>query len=76
MWDLIAMKAYSEKEMIAMWPQAAGELSGLASHLHNTNAELTAGQLRMAIQMANAYLEIIKSKEGVFVHQCPSPPES
>ena len=70
------MNKYSEDEMRTMWPQAAGELSGLVNHLQRTNAGITAAQIEMAIQMANAYLALLKTKEGVFVHQCPSPPRS
>lgn len=67
---------YSEEQMIAMWPQAAGELTNFKVHLQSSNAALTAAQLEMAIQMANAHLDLLKTKQGVFVHQCPSPPKS
>lgn len=70
------MSKYSKEEMISMWPQAAGELNSFAQTLRRSNAGLTAAQIEMAIQMANAYLDSLKTKEGVFVHQCPSPPKS
>lgn len=48
-------KVYTPEEMKEMWPQAAGELRGWANSLASRQMGITAAQLRMAIQMAEAY---------------------
>lgn len=55
-------KKYTKKEILEMWPQAAGELAGFANRLRQGNAGLTAAQLDMAIQMGNELLDIIKNE--------------
>src|SRR5690242_2259064 len=49
---------FSADEMRELWPQAAGELRGFAEHLEAGRAGITADQIRLAVQMACAYLDL------------------
>lgn len=44
-------KTWTKKEILEIWPQAAGELRGFQRHLER-NASITASQLGMALQLA------------------------
>lgn len=46
-------KVWTKKEILEMWPQAAGELRGFQRHLE-ARSSLTAAQLGMALQLAEA----------------------
>lgn len=48
---------FTADQQSQMWPQAAQELTGFAKVLEQKSG-LTAAQLRMAIQMADAYLSL------------------
>jgi hypothetical protein len=43
----------SDEECRTQWEQARGELLGLALHLERTQGQITARQIRMAVQMAD-----------------------
>lgn len=53
---------WTKEEILEMWPQTAGELRGLRNHFLRTNAGITASQLGMALQLADA--EYKRLKEG------------
>ena len=53
---------YSEKEVLEMWPQSAGELRNLRNHFMRTNAGITAAQLSMALQLAEAEFKRLQNK--------------
>lgn len=46
-------KTWTKKEILEMWPQAKEELQGFQRHLER-NAGITASQLGMALQLAEA----------------------
>lgn len=48
-----SLQQFSAAEIATMWPQASKELAGYARYMANTQAQLTAAQLCMAIQLAN-----------------------
>ena len=52
-------KVWSREEVLQMWPQSAGELQGFHAHL-SRSAGITADQLHMALQLAQAEYERIK----------------
>lgn len=62
-------KIYTEAEMVGMWPSAAGELRGFANSLDGRGMGITAAQMRMAVQMADAYLKLLQQKTVMLVHE-------
>ena len=52
-------RVWNKKEILEMWPQAAGELLGFRRALE-ANSGLTAAQLGMALQLANAEFKRLK----------------
>lgn len=46
---------FTDAQIQQMWPQARGELLGFALALDRKEASITASQLRMAVQMADAH---------------------
>ena len=54
--------SYSKEDILEMWPQSAGELRGLRNHFMRTNAGITASQLSMALQLAEAEYKRLKEE--------------
>jgi hypothetical protein len=52
----------SYADILQLWPQARGELLGFALALSRKNAEITAKQLHMAVQLADQ--RFAQLKEG------------
>lgn len=44
---------YDNAKVLAMWPQARGELQGYASYLEHHHAAITADQIRLAVALAD-----------------------
>lgn len=57
---LATKKVWSDEEIRAMWPQAAGELRMLERALE-AKAGMTASQLGMALQLAEAGFKNLKN---------------
>ncbi len=55
-------RVWTKEEILELWPQAAGELAGFQKHLEG-NAGITASQLGMAIQLANAEFQRLSSEK-------------
>lgn len=55
-------KAWTDEEILRMWPQAAEELRGFQRHLER-NAGITAAQLGMALQLAEKEFQRIQEVE-------------
>lgn len=49
------LETLTDETLTQLWPQAAGGLRGFAGALERGNSGLTAAQLRLAVQMADAY---------------------
>jgi hypothetical protein len=47
-------------QAIKQWPLARGELLGFALHLERTNSPITAAQIRLAVQLADARFGLLK----------------
>jgi hypothetical protein len=56
----------TREQIVQLWPQAADELSHFADHLDNTNSQLTASQLRMAIKMAEDHFQMSSAVAEAF----------
>jgi len=52
-------RIWTKEDILEMWPQAAGELRGFQRHLER-NAGITAAQLDMALNLAQAEFERLK----------------
>ena len=54
-------KVWTKEEILKLWPQAEGELTGFYRVL-KANAGITASQLGMALQLAKAEFDRIKNE--------------
>jgi hypothetical protein len=53
--------AYTDAEVLALWPRMAAELTGFADHLAANAAAITAGQVRIAVWLAERQYRAIQA---------------
>jgi hypothetical protein len=56
-------KVWSDGEIMRLWPQAEGELIGLADHFEKKGASITALQIRLALQLAKERFRTIETRK-------------
>lgn len=55
---------FSREDILKLWPQGKQELLQFAKALHNSKSQITAGQIMMAIQLAEqAFLQIEQAEK-------------